>query len=144
MPRHTPAYLRPPQPRPALRTHAAFGATAISTPKANPLADPVQKERIRVLAIPPARREVSICPSPGGHVPALGTLVRPRPQDARRPGERRGYCPSSSQVCGPRAGPPPCPPVRVPTYSASRAGGRCPPGEGEPGRDRDAGDDVAR
>ncbi|MEV6835616.1 DNA topoisomerase IB [Streptomyces sp. NPDC051133] len=38
-----------------------------------PLTDPGQLARIRALAIPPAWRDVWICPWPGGHLQAVGT-----------------------------------------------------------------------
>lgn len=38
-----------------------------------PLTDPAHLARIRALAIPPAWREVWICPWPGGHLQAVGT-----------------------------------------------------------------------
>lgn len=37
------------------------------------LADAAQVERVRSLAIPPAWRDVWICPSPNGHIQAVGT-----------------------------------------------------------------------
>jgi DNA topoisomerase-1 len=38
-----------------------------------PLTDPGDLERIRSLAIPPAWKDVWICPWPGGHIQAMGT-----------------------------------------------------------------------
>jgi DNA topoisomerase I len=38
-----------------------------------PLTDPAELERIRALAIPPAWRDVWICPDPRGHIQAMGT-----------------------------------------------------------------------
>ena len=45
-----------------------------------PLADPVALDRIRALAIPPAWRDVWICPSPNGHIQAVGTDAAGRRQ----------------------------------------------------------------
>jgi DNA topoisomerase I len=41
--------------------------------KGRPLTDPAQVARIRALSIPPAWRDVWICPWPGGHLQAVGT-----------------------------------------------------------------------
>lgn len=38
-----------------------------------PLTDPAELARIRALTIPPAWRDVWICPRPGGHLQAVGT-----------------------------------------------------------------------
>ncbi|MER6038110.1 DNA topoisomerase IB [Streptomyces sp. NPDC001835] len=45
-----------------------------------PLADPAQRARIRALAIPPAWRDVWICPWPNGHLQAVGTDAAGRRQ----------------------------------------------------------------
>ncbi len=42
-------------------------------PSGEPLTDPVVLDRIRALAIPPAWRQVWICPLPQGHIQAVGT-----------------------------------------------------------------------
>lgn len=41
--------------------------------RGEPLTDPAQPARIRALAVPPAWRDVWICPWPGGHLQAVGT-----------------------------------------------------------------------
>lgn len=38
-----------------------------------PLTDPAERDRIHALAIPPAWRDVWICPDPRGHIQAVGT-----------------------------------------------------------------------
>ncbi|RFS83585.1 DNA topoisomerase IB [Actinomadura spongiicola] len=45
-----------------------------------PLADPAEKERIRSLVIPPAWKDVWICPDPDGHIQAMGTDAAGRRQ----------------------------------------------------------------
>jgi DNA topoisomerase I len=42
-------------------------------PDGSPVTDPVTLDRIRALAIPPAWRDVWICPRPNGHIQAVGT-----------------------------------------------------------------------
>ncbi len=49
-------------------------------PDGHKLADPEQLDRIRRLAIPPAYREVWICPHPNGHLQATGRDARGRKQ----------------------------------------------------------------
>jgi DNA topoisomerase-1 len=49
-------------------------------PDGRPLRDAAELERIRKLAIPPAYREVWICPLPHGHVQATGRDARGRKQ----------------------------------------------------------------
>jgi DNA topoisomerase I len=49
-------------------------------PDGGPLRDPKQLERIRSLAIPPAWTTVWICPSPNGHLQAVGRDARGRKQ----------------------------------------------------------------
>ncbi|MDQ0774755.1 DNA topoisomerase IB [Streptomyces aurantiacus] len=45
-----------------------------------PVTDPGEKERLRRLVIPPAWRDVWICPWPNGHLQAVGTDVAGRRQ----------------------------------------------------------------
>jgi DNA topoisomerase IB len=45
-----------------------------------PLADPAELERVSTLAIPPAWKDVWICPHPGGHIQATGTDAAGRRQ----------------------------------------------------------------
>ena len=49
-------------------------------PAGKPLHDPQQLARIRSLVIPPAWRDVAICPSPNGHLQAVGIDARGRKQ----------------------------------------------------------------
>lgn len=49
-------------------------------PDAKPVRDPGQLKRIRSLVIPPAWTNVSICPSPNGHLQAVGRDARGRKQ----------------------------------------------------------------
>ena len=49
-------------------------------PNGHPLRDPKHLERIRALVIPPAWRNVQICPSPHGHLQAVGWDARGRKQ----------------------------------------------------------------
>jgi DNA topoisomerase-1 len=42
-------------------------------PDAEPVRDPDVLARIRFLVIPPAWEDVWICPSPAGHIQAIGT-----------------------------------------------------------------------
>jgi DNA topoisomerase I len=49
-------------------------------PDGKPLRDPKQLERIRSLVIPPAWTNVRICPSPNGHLQAVGRDARGRKQ----------------------------------------------------------------
>ena len=49
-------------------------------PSGKPLRDPKQLARIRSLVIPPAWTDVAICPSPNGHLQAVGVDARGRKQ----------------------------------------------------------------
>ncbi len=49
-------------------------------PDGTPCRDPKHLERIRALVIPPAWRDVAICPSPHGHLQAIGIDARGRKQ----------------------------------------------------------------
>jgi len=51
-----------------------------STPDGRPLDDPRELERIRRLVVPPAWRDVWICPDPHGHIQAIGRDARRRRQ----------------------------------------------------------------
>jgi DNA topoisomerase-1 len=54
-----------------------------------PLRDPKELERIRSLAVPPAWREVWICPDAFGHIQAIGRDARGRRQYRYHPSWRR-------------------------------------------------------
>jgi DNA topoisomerase-1 len=49
-------------------------------PDGGPLRDPRELQRIRALAVPPAWRDVWICPDPHGHIQAVGRDARGRRQ----------------------------------------------------------------
>ena len=49
-------------------------------PSGEPIRDPQELGRIRALAIPPAWRDVWICPSPDGHLQATGRDIKGRKQ----------------------------------------------------------------
>jgi DNA topoisomerase-1 len=49
-------------------------------PSGEPIRDPQELRRIRALAIPPAWRDVWICPSPDGHLQATGRDIKGRKQ----------------------------------------------------------------
>jgi len=49
-------------------------------PDGRPVRDPDEQERIRRLALPPAWRDVWICPDPHGHIQAIGRDARGRRQ----------------------------------------------------------------
>lgn len=53
-----------------------------------PLDDPAARERIRALVIPPAWRDVWICPYPNGHIQAVGTDAAGRRQYLYHPAFR--------------------------------------------------------
>jgi DNA topoisomerase IB len=50
------------------------------SPDLGPIADPDELTRLRGLAVPPAWREVWICPDPDGHIQAIGTDAAGRRQ----------------------------------------------------------------
>ena len=54
-----------------------------------PLQDPRERERIRGLVVPPAWRDVWICPDPHGHIQAIGRDARGRRQYRYHPRWRR-------------------------------------------------------
>jgi DNA topoisomerase-1 len=58
-------------------------------PDGRPLRDPKEMERIRSLAVPPAWREVWICPDAFGHIQAIGRDARGRRQYRYHPRWRR-------------------------------------------------------
>src|SRR5918996_3831506 len=49
-------------------------------PDGAPLTDRTERARIKALAIPPAWRDVWICPSPNGHIQATGRDAKGRKQ----------------------------------------------------------------
>jgi len=49
-------------------------------PSGRPVTDPAEVDRLRSLVIPPAWRDVWICPHPGGHIQATGTDAAGRKQ----------------------------------------------------------------
>ncbi len=57
-------------------------------PSGNPLRDPKHLARIRSLVIPPAWTDVAICPSPYGHLQAVGVDARGRKQYRYHPDYR--------------------------------------------------------
>ena len=58
-------------------------------PDGSPLRDPKHLERIRSLVIPPAWKDVRICPSPNGHLQAVGRDARGRKQYRYHPHYRK-------------------------------------------------------
>lgn len=69
-----------------LRRGKGFAYRAAS---GDPLDDPAELQRIRRLAIPPAYREVWICPLPNGHLQATGRDARGRKQYRYHPDWRQ-------------------------------------------------------
>lgn len=61
------------------RLHRGKGFRYVD-PSGKPLRDPKQLARIRSLVIPPAWTNVAICPSPNGHLQAVGVDARGRKQ----------------------------------------------------------------
>ncbi|HTV90214.1 MAG TPA: DNA topoisomerase IB [Stellaceae bacterium] len=66
--------------RPGITRHAAKNGFDYRDPDGNLIGDIATLRRIRALAIPPAWREVWICPSPSGHIQATGRDARGRKQ----------------------------------------------------------------
>ncbi|MDT7802097.1 MAG: topoisomerase [Actinomycetota bacterium] len=58
---------------PGIRRTRRGRGFSYTTPEGEPLTDPEDLDRIRGLVIPPAWRNVWICPHPNGHVQAVGT-----------------------------------------------------------------------
>jgi DNA topoisomerase I len=54
-------------------------------PDGRPLSEPGELERVRRLAVPPAWRDVWICPDPHGHIQAIGRDARGRRQHRYHP-----------------------------------------------------------
>jgi DNA topoisomerase I len=65
---------------PGIRRRRSGRGFRYLTPDARPLRDPREQERIRRLVIPPAWRDVWICPDPHGHIQAIGRDARGRRQ----------------------------------------------------------------
>ena len=66
--------------RPGITRRGAGRGIAYRDAKGKPVRDPDTLERIRKLAIPPAWTEVWICPSPRGHIQAVGRDAKGRKQ----------------------------------------------------------------
>lgn len=66
--------------RPGLRRIATKSGFRYTDADGKPVRDPVTLERIRSLAIPPAWRDVWICPTANGHLQATGRDARGRKQ----------------------------------------------------------------
>jgi DNA topoisomerase-1 len=77
---HQPGYRRRPTGRAVLRGKREVPVFAYEDEDGHWLADPSALERIRRLAIPPAWRDVWICPHPNGHIQATGRDARGRKQ----------------------------------------------------------------
>lgn len=65
---------------PGIRRQRSGRGFRYFTPEGGPLRDPGEQERIRRLVIPPAWRDVWICPEPHGHIQAIGRDARGRRQ----------------------------------------------------------------
>lgn len=65
---------------PGLRRRARGRSFSYLDLDGSPIRDPAVLERIRALAIPPAWRDVWICPHPNGHIQATGVDARGRTQ----------------------------------------------------------------
>jgi DNA topoisomerase-1 len=65
---------------PCIRRIRCGNAFRYLEPSGMPLHDPKQLARIRSLVIPPAWTKVAICPSPNGHLQAVGVDARGRKQ----------------------------------------------------------------
>ena len=65
---------------PGIRRHAKGKAFSYIRPDGKPLTDQAELTRIRALAVPPAYRDVWICPHPNGHLQATGRDARGRKQ----------------------------------------------------------------
>src|SRR5437764_15373928 len=66
--------------RPGLRRVRHGRGFRYLDPQGGPLRDPAQLRRIKDLVIPPAWRDVWICPWPNGHIQAVGTDAAGRRQ----------------------------------------------------------------
>ena len=65
---------------PGIRRRRSGRGFRYFAPDGRPLRDPREQERIRRLVIPPAWRDVWICPDPHGHIQAIGRDARGRRQ----------------------------------------------------------------
>ncbi len=65
---------------PGIRRHRAGKGFLYKTPAGKIVRDPEEIRRIRSLAVPPAWRDVWICPQPNGHLQATGRDARGRKQ----------------------------------------------------------------
>src|SRR5579871_2856446 len=65
---------------PCIRRIRSGRAFRYLDPSGKQLRDPKQLARIRALVIPPAWTQVAICPSPNGHLQAVGVDARGRKQ----------------------------------------------------------------
>src|SRR5436190_1251641 len=66
--------------RPGIRRRRSGTGFSYRTPEGEPVRDKAVLARIRKLAVPPAWREVWICPLPEGHLQATGRDARGRKQ----------------------------------------------------------------
>jgi DNA topoisomerase-1 len=73
---------------PGIRRKKQGSSFRYMDPAGRDVRDPVQLERIRKLAIPPAYTDVWICPHPRGHIQATGRDARGRKQYRYHPGWR--------------------------------------------------------
>ena len=65
---------------PGIKRSRAGKAFVYISPQGKPIKDPATLARIKSLAIPPAYRDVWICPDPNGHIQAVGRDARGRKQ----------------------------------------------------------------
>src|SRR5919205_1941464 len=66
--------------RPGIRRQMRSLGFRYTRPDGRPVRSPADLKRIRALAIPPAWKDVWICPDPKGHVQATGRDARRRKQ----------------------------------------------------------------
>jgi DNA topoisomerase-1 len=66
--------------QPGIRRRRAGKGFSYSGPHGRPIRDAATLRRIKALAIPPAWKEVWICPNPNGHIQATGRDARGRKQ----------------------------------------------------------------
>jgi DNA topoisomerase-1 len=65
---------------PGIRRHATKSGFAYVDPLGKKVRDPAELDRIRLLAVPPAYKDVWICPLSNGHLQATGRDARDRKQ----------------------------------------------------------------
>ena len=65
---------------PGIRRRRAGTGWSYTAPDGRTIRDPAERARIRALAIPPAWRDVWICPDPRGHIQATGRDAKGRKQ----------------------------------------------------------------